>query len=77
MSKNFGIILAAGFMMASLSQAGFAQGEIEADMLKFWGPVPNGGVGAMTAQELERANENLSNPVDEMLDMFAFLSGVG
>ena len=59
------------------TQLSLAQGKIKFDMEKFWAPIPDEGVDAMTPQEIETANQNLEDAVEPILDMFGFLSGGG
>ncbi len=77
MVKQSRILMYAVVGVVSLVGVALAQSDIEADMLKFWGPVPPGGVEAMSPGEIKQANENLKTAVDPMLDMFGFVTGGG
>ncbi|MBN2012342.1 hypothetical protein JW960_23635 [candidate division KSB1 bacterium] len=67
MFKRFGIIMCAGFIVASFTPFLFAQSDIEIDLLKYWSPADN-----VTA-----AKKNMENAVNPLLDLFGFTAGGG
>lgn len=54
----------------------YSQTDIEFDMEKFWGPKTE-PISDMTPQEIEKANSNLNDAVDPIIDLFGFITGGG
>jgi len=74
--KKMLVVLLAIFLCSVTAEFAYSQSDINFDMEQFWGPTKE-PISEMTPQEIEKANNNLNDAVEPIIDLFGFMSGGG